>query len=161
MTAQMFCGKSPRICSLINPLFTPCLSNRNDSLAVVMPTLSHSVLSARGCEGGVRPKSPGFRLCAGLPVYFTRFARRTSSSESQDSRIRRFGLKLWRRGIFVSVTCLVHHASFSHFTLTNRTPAKPSPAMAPSSARTSALRSAGWPRFCKPVPGTSGSRRRT
>ena len=53
---------------------------------------SHSVLFKRGCAGGVSPKSPGFLLCAGFPVYPTLSASDCSRASSGDLIIWRFGL---------------------------------------------------------------------
>ena len=69
---------------------------RDASKRLYIPTSSHSVLPARGELGGVRPKSPGLRLCSGLPVYRTLATREDRAScraaSSSTAQNRRLGL---------------------------------------------------------------------
>lgn len=92
----------PFLIAEYNPRSNPAVRRRWASSRVNTPTESQRVLPSLGELGGVSPKSPGFRLCAGLPLYSGRpseamTSRRDSSLSGLQTR--RLGLKDLRGGM--------------------------------------------------------------
>src|ERR1017187_942892 len=68
VTAQTFWGQPLRCWGLNMPRRRPSRSSLKASVRLKICTSSQSVFQGLGALGGVRPKSPGLRLCSGFPL---------------------------------------------------------------------------------------------